>query len=118
MHKFSRQESAARRLIDDFGDDAVFTRSGVPDESSYPPVVGFGTNFSCRAVQSNFKDGDKDGANVRDGDIKLLVSTEGGFEPENGDDVSWGDRDYSVEYVERIAPAGKVLLFKVRARGA
>lgn len=117
-HKFIRQENTARRLIAKFGTSITFKRAGALNETTTPPTFGPPATYQANAVQTMFRDSDKDGENIRDGDIMLLVSTEGGYVPENGDKATIEGRKLSMVYVERISPAGTALLFKVRARGA
>lgn len=106
----------------------TFERAGSLDESTYPPTSGDPVRFTGPATQEMIADRDKDGTNVRDGDIMLMMSAVlewvdgfsgvGDPRPENGDKVTVSGRTYQVETVEPYAPGGTALYYMVRARGA
>lgn len=106
------QDTGAGELL------ATFERPGAVDESTYPPTIAAPTTFALRVMQEMIADSDKDGTNVRQGDIMLMVSAVGDGVPDNGDKVSLAGRTYSVEAVDAEAPGGVALYYMVRARGA
>lgn len=97
---------------------ARFERRGILDETVYPPTLGATTDFSARIMQVMIRDADKDGENILDGDVMLMVSAAGADAPQIGDRAFFWERSYSVVSVDLVAPGGVPLYYKVQARGS
>lgn len=59
-----------------------------------------------------------DGARILQGDQQLLLAPQIEVGPVAGDTVTAGDATYNVVRVQRVAPAGVTVLYKLQLRGA
>lgn len=115
-HTHVKFEQLATRLIDKNGMDVLLIRRGSVDETTSPPTTGPDTGFAFRGVQTQLDEMDTREGNTQIGDIKFLLSV-GDTAPTKDDKIRALNTRYSIVHVERVAPAGDVLLWKVIARG-
>lgn len=85
-------------------------------ETTYPMPTPSQSAYEFTAVQTKLDMRDYQSGNVQNGDIKLLLAT-GPTEPSGDDKVIADGLIYSIISVDRVAPAGVPLLWKVIARG-
>jgi len=96
--------------------EAIISRRGALDESTTPPTRGPDQTFTFTAMISQFTTKELASGNVQSGDTKFILA-EGPTDPRNDDSIIVGDTEYEIEAVDRVAPGGVTLMWKVHARG-
>ncbi|GGX63252.1 hypothetical protein GCM10007385_35480 [Tateyamaria omphalii] len=96
--------------------EATISRRGVLDESTTPPTLGPDQTFTFTAMISQFTTKELASGNVQSGDTKFILS-EGETDPRNDDSIIVDNIEYEIEGVDRVAPGGVTLMWKVHARG-
>lgn len=95
---------------------AVIIREQEPDLNTAPPTPGEPTAFPFTAMQSKFSFMEMQSGNVESGDVKFLLEA-GQIEPQNDDKIKVAGILYEIEGIERVAPGGVPLMWKIHARG-
>ena len=83
---------------------------GVVDEMPACDVTGIGALFGYKQTHI-------DGTNILHGDQRLLLAPQIEVTPVTGNTMTVGGVRYNVVRVERVAPAGIPVLYKVQLRG-
>lgn len=88
----------------------------------YVPGVGVvpaepGQDFAGVGALLGYKQSQIDGQSILQGDQRLLLAPQIAAAPVTGDTVTPQGKTYNVIAVERVAPAGVVVLYKLQLRG-
>ena len=83
---------------------------GVVESMPAPDATGIGALFGYKQMHI-------DGTNILHGDQRLLLAPQIEDEPVTGNTMTVGGVRYNVVRVERVAPAGIPVLYKVQLRG-
>lgn len=102
---------------------ATITRPGEDDVSDFPNIVkGTPTDFRCVAMVDRYSAFDRQGTNITERDVKLILtvpladSAGNVTEPQNGDTVALSDgRILHVKAVDPLQPGGVVLQWECQA---
>lgn len=96
----------------------TITRAGSPSGVfPFDPVSGSST--PCTLILSQFSDNDRAGGDVRVGDVRAMIATDGlTLDPSNGDRLTVAGRSYNLVTVSPYKPGGVVLYWIAQARGA
>ena len=91
-------------------------------EGGYVPGVGFVEGSPARDLPGTgavvgYKQQHIDGTRILQGDQQLLLAPQIEAEPVTGDTATAGGVTYNVISVQRVAPAGVPVLYKVQLRG-
>jgi hypothetical protein len=108
-------KNSAEDLINNYGREIVFIRK---KGATFDPVTGIETagttsRTKARAIIGKFSSKEVDGTLIKAGD-KLITFM--GFTPELGDSVEIDRAEYSVPFIDAIAPSGTVLYYRAGIR--
>jgi hypothetical protein len=95
---------------------ATISRPGIADETTYPVTPAAATTHTCTVVLTEYSDRDRNGTNIRVGDIKALIAPDAESDPRNGDSLIVGGKTYKMVNVMAVKPGGIVLLWEVQCR--
>ncbi len=94
----------------------TISRPGVADESSYPVTPAAPTTFACTLILLEYSDRDRDGTNIRIGDLQALIAADAESDPRNGDSLIVSGKTYRMLAVNAVKPGGGVLMWDVQCR--
>lgn len=116
-------EIAAEALatLEEAGQPVVVHKPGAG--GGYVPGVGVvpaepARNFDGTGAMFGYKAQNIDGVSVLQGDQRLLLAPQIVEPPQVGWTVTASGATYNIVRVERVAPAGMVVLYKLQVRGA
>lgn len=93
---------------------AVILRQGADTGDAWNPAPGDDAPFDCTVIEAKFSQGDMARTLLADCDKKFLVAAADlAIEPGEQDELRVGSRRNEIMAVERIAPAGVPLLWKL-----
>lgn len=104
-------EAGAPMVLHKKGTDGVYVPGVGPQPGT--PV----RNIPGTAAVFGYKQSAIDGTQIRQGDQRMLLAPQIAEEPVKGDTVTAGGKTYNVMNMERVAPAGIVVLYKLQLRG-
>lgn len=84
---------------------------GVVEDTPARDVTGIGALFGYKQTHI-------DGTNILHGDQRLLLAPQIEVAPVTGNTMTVGGVTYNIVNVQRVAPAGVPVLYKVQLRGA
>lgn len=103
---------------------ATIERMSGADETTYPPVPGTAVEYTSTALLSWYSTDERDGANIRSEDVKILLSwplvdsAGNTTEPQVSDWVTVAGATYDVVDVMALRPGGSVLMWSVQGRAS
>ncbi len=112
--------AGALHSLSDAGQPVTLHKPGT--DGGYVPGVGVVPGAPARDLPGigavvGYKQQHVDGARILQGDQQLLLPPQIEVEPVTGDTVTAGGVTYNVISVQRVAPAGVPVLYKVQLRG-
>lgn len=109
---------------------AALAKAGMPvtlhtpsTAGGYVPGVGVvpdspGESHEGVGALLGYRQDQIDGTSILQGDQKLLLAPQIAKPPQAGWMITAGGTTYSIKHVERVAPAGVAVLYKLQLRGA
>jgi len=94
----------------------TISRPGAANEAVYPVTPVSATDFNCTLVLTDYNARDRDGTNIRVGDIKALIAPDAPTDPRNGDSLTVAGKTYKMIEVKAVKPGGVVLVWEVQCR--
>lgn len=86
------------------------------DESTYPPAPMAEAEHACTLIFGRYGARDRDGTNITERDVKVMISPDAETDPRNGDKLRVGSETYSLIDVQAVKPGGTVLMWACQAR--
>ena len=115
-------EIAAESLesIAEAGQSVTLHKAGTDDvyiPGGQPGGVTLARDIPGIAAVFGYKQSAIDGVQILQGDQRMLLAPQIAEEPRKGDTVTANGKTYNVMAVERVAPAGVPVLYKLQLRG-
>lgn len=110
---YSRLQSTAERLINQFGETAVLHKQSTHNPEPWNPVVTT-EDYSVAIVKSSTSIVNRDETLMREGDILLLMYSE--IEPTLKDALTIDGKKYQIIQTEPLKPAATVLYYQILVR--
>lgn len=112
---YTKVRGTAESLIRKFGADSTLTQNALSGPDHNPVLTP--TNHACQAALLDYKVGEIDGTEVRRGDSKIYLSTEGlTVTPSPADTITFNAAVYQVIDVKPLEPGGTAVFWELQAR--
>lgn len=112
---YAKSRATAERLIAKFGMAGTIRRS-VSSGPSYDPVIT-DVDYACQLVVLDYEDSKVDGTLIRKSDKMIYISTAGlTITMSESDKVIADGKEYAVEKLKPLSPAGLVVFYEVQGR--
>ena len=107
----------ARRLIANFGEDAIVSRTA---SATFDPATGSYTGgtseqFTSKAVRFDYRQSEVDGELIQKDDVRLVMEVNGGT-PLIEDNCLFATKTYKVMNVTTLSPSGTDLYYELQLR--
>ncbi|MFD2235946.1 hypothetical protein [Aureimonas populi] len=113
---YAKTAATAERLLARFGQEGAIRVQGVR-ESDWDDEPGPPVDHPCRLAVLPIADRDIDGALIKAGDVKILVSTVGlSITPTTVNTVIAANGTFTIVRVKTLAPAGVAVLHDLMGR--
>lgn len=119
---YARMQDTALRLIIDKGVSCIITSKGV--QGGFDPITGAplddmpATSQTAQCVLLDYSTEMKNRQDslIESGDKRILIAAKGVAEPKLSDNITVGDKVYTVAEVTNLNPATIPLVYEVRGR--
>lgn len=116
---YSKIQSTAQRLITKFGRDWVLRRTvkGSYSPSTNTRTTDSTTNYTAKAVKSEYKNYQVDGEVIQRGDFKLLMEAKGlAVVPSVEDEIIDGTDVYQIINIKEVKPSTVTIYYEIQVR--
>jgi hypothetical protein len=118
---YARSQQTAERLIKRFGQTGAIRKTTAGSGDPWNPGAGTAADTPCTLAITNYSERDRDGTLIQQGDRKAIVAPKHNgallsVVPENGDQLVVDGVPYQIVNIDRIAPAGTVVLYEIQIR--
>ncbi|KQQ46519.1 hypothetical protein ASF69_04645 [Rhizobium sp. Leaf311] len=112
---YTEMQAVVEELIAEFGQQGTIRRS-VQSGPSYDPVIT-DVDYPCQLVVLDYEDGKVDGTLIRKTDKMIYISTAGlAITLAESDKVIADGKEYAVEKLKPLSPAGLVVFYEIQGR--
>ncbi|RTL04574.1 hypothetical protein EKK58_10265 [Candidatus Dependentiae bacterium] len=116
---YSNIQATAQRLITKFGKDWVLKRTikGTYNPSANTRSTDSTTNYTAKAVRTEYKNYQVDGEVIQRGDFKLLMEAKGlSVVPSVEDEIVDGSDTYQIINIKEIKPSTITIYYEIQVR--
>lgn len=111
--KYDRQVQMAIRMIKKYGREAHLIRQGGWTGTPGNPIPGQPVRMMVRAVRINSRVRSVNDPRIAFAVTKFLISTETNVIPVETDEIDFGDKVSTIQYIRTISPDGQKILYEV-----